>query len=113
MCCVIAIVQGLASRVTGCAVEKIAQSLAQSIFLPKLMLNLNCAKMRPKNVGYFCNFHKVLKANCHPMSENSANLITLLASCDSHKISEFLGLEHIHATMCIKIRLRFKMKKFC
>jgi hypothetical protein len=41
--------------------KKIAQNVAQSIFLAK-MNGLNCGKEWPKNVGYFCNFPKTAQS---------------------------------------------------
>jgi hypothetical protein len=43
-------------------VKKIAQNVAQPIFLPKLKHNRNCGKKWPKNVGYICYFQKTAQS---------------------------------------------------
>jgi hypothetical protein len=59
---------------------KNAQNIAQSIFLPKLMLNLYCGKEWSKNVGYFCNFQKTAQIKQLPNGQNSPSLVTLLVN---------------------------------
>jgi hypothetical protein len=49
-------------------------------FLSKLVHNFYHGKTYSKNLGYFCNFKKLLKMNTNPMSENSPILVTLFPS---------------------------------
>jgi hypothetical protein len=46
-------------------------------FWPELMLNLNCGKKKPNDVGYFCNFLQTVKS---ALGELSPNLVTLLVN---------------------------------
>jgi hypothetical protein len=65
--------------VTGWICERLAQIVAQPIFLPKLLHNFYLGEKAQKMV-YFCNFQKLPKANNCSLGENSTNLVTLLAT---------------------------------
>jgi hypothetical protein len=63
--------------VTGSVCEKVAQNVAQYIFLSKLIHNLYRVTKDPKNAFYVI-FRKLPKVNNHPLAENSPNLVTLM-----------------------------------
>jgi hypothetical protein len=52
---------------------KITQTVVIWSFRQNERITLTLVKKEPKYVGYFCNFQKVPKVNCHPMGENSPN----------------------------------------
>jgi hypothetical protein len=57
--------------------EKIAQNVAQPIFLSKSVHNFYRGTKYSKNLGHVYNLKKLPKVNNNPMGENSPNLVTL------------------------------------
>jgi hypothetical protein len=65
------------ARVTRWVCEKIAQNIAQPIFLCKLINKFNRGKSRPKTLGYFCNIKNSAQSKHSYNSRKFPNQVTL------------------------------------
>jgi hypothetical protein len=62
----------LKNRLTWWVSKKIAQNLAQPIFLSTLLNNIHLGKKKAKILGYFCNFYETAQSNRSPVGRKFA-----------------------------------------